>query len=1059
MSSAKAELVSGDENTQRGNWSNKMDFLLSCLGYAVGLGNVWRFPYLCYRNGGGAFLIPYLIMLAFAGLPLFFLEVSFGQYCSQGPITAWRACPAFRGVGYGMMVVSSYVAIYYNVIIMYAIYYLFSSFTSTLPWIGCNHSWNTPMCSEKYTDCIAGKGIIALNASCIQLDNMTATDLEFYNITPTFETYDLSIYRDPFEGMRKRATEEFWKEKVLVESDSMNEPGRVVWQLALCLLLAWLIVFFCLVRGIKSSGKVVYFTATFPYLVLFILLIRGATLPGHLDGIKFFIVPKFDRLSDPQVWLDAAVQIFYSLSAAWGGLLTLASYNKFHNNCFFDSMFVAIANCCTSVFAGFVIFSIIGYMANQLGKPVEEVVDQGFGLAFIAYPEAVASLPGAPFWAILFFFMLLTLGLDSQFAIMETIVTSICDEFPYLHKKKTYVLGIACGVGYFLGFSCITEAGPYWVSMMDSYGASFALLMFALCESIAISWIYGLKRFMNDIRTMVGNKIVDHPLFIWWGINWCTITPALLAFIIVFNWMSWTEPTYNGDYPGWANGIGWCMIISSIMWIPIIWIYELFRGSGTVLERLQQMTSPRANWGPALQHHRDEAWAVHKSHNTTMGGLLKVDGIPLYADQSGLFARFIKDGNKPGFNGGYGNQPGNGSVDNIQFVDDEQDQGNPRSEGSVQFVYEPRSYNANVSQYADGSFEGSRDGLDLQKSERDAPSIDNMMYYNYQGSRSPSHHESRDNLDHVTAYPASRGSKTPSYQGSQDMINGGYSLAHRLPPDSGPSSHYGSRDYIPKDPPTSHPPPRRTGPPSRHGSRDVLNKDSVASFPPPPGSYYGSDSSLNQDDPPVYPGPRGSNPPSLHGSRDVLNHNYQKPLSSGPPSRHGSRDVLNQNYQKPLSSGPPSRHGSRDVLNQNHQKPLSSGPPSRHGSRDVLNQQPLGSGPPSRHGSRDILNHYPSSNLALRGSGPPSLRSSHDQINLDYMPRNASLSSRQSSVEHVNAGFEASPMVRRPPANQLPSSKKEKDKKGRWSVKKSKKAGRLPPQFDSPMELDFESDC
>ncbi|XP_033103090.1 sodium- and chloride-dependent taurine transporter-like [Anneissia japonica] len=81
----------------------------------------------------------------------------------------------------------------------------------------------------------------------------------------------------------------------------MNEPGRVVWQLALCLLLAWLIVFFCLVRGIKSSGKVVYFTATFPYLVLFILLIRGATLPGHLDGIKFFIVPKFDRLSDPQV--------------------------------------------------------------------------------------------------------------------------------------------------------------------------------------------------------------------------------------------------------------------------------------------------------------------------------------------------------------------------------------------------------------------------------------------------------------------------------------------------------------------------------------------------------------------------------------------------------------------------------------------------------------------------------------------------------------------------------------------------------------------------------------
>ncbi|XP_071479967.1 sodium- and chloride-dependent glycine transporter 1-like [Diadema antillarum] len=144
----------GDENTERGNWGNKLDFILSCVGYAVGLGNVWRFPYLAYENGGGAFLIPYVVMLTFAGLPLFFMEVSFGQYCSQGPITCWRAIPMLRGVGYGMVLTSAYVGIYYNVIIMYTIYYMFASFTSKLPWTSCTSSWNTDYCSTLYTDCI-----------------------------------------------------------------------------------------------------------------------------------------------------------------------------------------------------------------------------------------------------------------------------------------------------------------------------------------------------------------------------------------------------------------------------------------------------------------------------------------------------------------------------------------------------------------------------------------------------------------------------------------------------------------------------------------------------------------------------------------------------------------------------------------------------------------------------------------------------------------------------------------------------------------------------------------
>ncbi|KAJ9585513.1 hypothetical protein L9F63_002714, partial [Diploptera punctata] len=129
-------------------WEKKVEFLLAVIGFAVDLGNVWRFPYICYQNGGGAFLIPYCIMLVFGGLPLFYMELALGQFHRCGCLTIWkRICPALKGIGYAICLMDIYMGMYYNTIIGWAVYYLVASFRSELPWVSCNNTWNTEYCT------------------------------------------------------------------------------------------------------------------------------------------------------------------------------------------------------------------------------------------------------------------------------------------------------------------------------------------------------------------------------------------------------------------------------------------------------------------------------------------------------------------------------------------------------------------------------------------------------------------------------------------------------------------------------------------------------------------------------------------------------------------------------------------------------------------------------------------------------------------------------------------------------------------------------------------------
>uniref|UniRef100_A0A8C1NU04 Transporter n=1 Tax=Cyprinus carpio TaxID=7962 RepID=A0A8C1NU04_CYPCA len=522
---------------QREKWASKLDFVLSVAGGFVGLGNVWRFPYLCYKNGGGAFLIPYFIFLFGGGLPVFFLEVALGQFTSEGGITCWgKLCPIFTGIGYASIVIVSLLNIYYIVILAWGLYYLLQCFQHELPWARCRHSWNTANCVE---DTVRKNKSLWLSANVTSLTNLTSP------------------------------VTEFWERNVLSISSGIDEVGGLKWELALCLLAVWIICFFCIWKGVKSTGKVVYFTATFPFLMLI-----------------FYLYPNLTRLKDPEVWIDAGTQIFFSYAICLGAMTSLGSYNKYKYNCYRDCMLLGCLNSGTSFVSGFAIFSVLGFMAQEQGVAIADVAESGPGLAFIAYPKAVTMMPLPTVWAILFFIMLLLLGLDSQFVEVEGQITSLVDLYPSLLRKgyrREIFIAVICVISYLLGLTMVTKGGMYVFQLFDYYAASgVCLLWVAFFECVAVAWVYGADNFYDAIEDMIGYRPNG-----WMKWSWMLITPVLCVGCFVFSLVKYKPLTYNKfyEYPDWSIGLGWALALASMICIPMMVVIKIIQSDGSLIEK------------------------------------------------------------------------------------------------------------------------------------------------------------------------------------------------------------------------------------------------------------------------------------------------------------------------------------------------------------------------------------------------------------------------------------------------------------------------------------------
>ncbi|XP_055685586.1 sodium-dependent nutrient amino acid transporter 1-like isoform X2 [Lutzomyia longipalpis] len=545
----ESEAQEGAEN--RATWGNSIEFLMSCISMSVGLGNIWRFPFIAYENGGGAFLIPYIIVLIIVGKPMYYMEMILGQFTSRSSVKIWAVSPIFKGIGIGQMVGTCSVISYYCSMIGLTLNYLFSSFQSELPWSRCREEWGE--------NCVDSKP----NPNQTNIENGVSSS-EFY----------------------------FMKEVLKAKEQIDDGIGVPDWKMTLWLLLAWVLVFIIISRGVKSSGKAAYFLAIFPYVVMIILLIRACTLEGAGEGILFFIKPQFSELLNPKVWKEAVVQCFFSLATGMGPIIMFASYNNFHHNVYRDAMIVTTLDTFTSLLGGITMFAILGNLAHNLNVDITQVVKVGSGLAFISYPDAISKFDWVPqLFSVLFFFMLFVLGMGSVVALVSAVVTVLRDQFPKVVYWQMAL--IVCSAMFLAGLIYTTPGGQWMLDLVDHYGGTFLIFALAVVELVAIFWVYGLADFILDTQFMC-----KRYLGIYWRYCWSFVTPVFMMAIFVY-YMATLKPLTFGDshYPEAAHVAGWILFGIGLLQLPL-WASYAIGCRGSFMDNVRKSARPTEEWGP-----------------------------------------------------------------------------------------------------------------------------------------------------------------------------------------------------------------------------------------------------------------------------------------------------------------------------------------------------------------------------------------------------------------------------------------------------------------------------
>lgn len=567
-------------------YANQLELILTLVSYAVGLGNLWRFPYLVYENGGGTFLIPYLCALLTLGIPIFMLELGLGQMTRQGTVNMWirLGLPKLRGAGIVATWVTFLAAIYYLVIVAWAVFYVGSVLGSIFEgWTPLGWEDTSPTflanggCQEPLIICETGAAELP---DLFQANGLYNQAYQQHFWCPETGGLPQSVDEIP-DGYRQvnapvspivcpgQAAIHYWNEEALQKSDSVTNLEGINLKMLLCHTITWIVIYLIVFKGVAVSGKLSYVTATLPYFCLICFFVASLTLENYQAGLNFYITPDWNKLWDVTVWQKAATQIFFSVGIGWGTIVAFGSYGAVTNDYVGHVTKVALINCGTSIFAGFVIFNILGFLANEMSEvnpcfksddiaALEGIGLQGSGLAFVAFPIAISRMGGKYFWAILFFIMLFTLGVGSGFGYIESITTVMFDSGMLRGDRPRWqVAGGVCIVCWLLGLLFVTNAGDYWVKLFDSYSTVVATFVVCFIECAGMMWVNRTNYKAFQAKTLK-NTQRDLPWVM--GILWGFISPLFMVALLILSIGAFDLTGLGGTdaaFPDWVLYLGW----------------------------------------------------------------------------------------------------------------------------------------------------------------------------------------------------------------------------------------------------------------------------------------------------------------------------------------------------------------------------------------------------------------------------------------------------------------------------------------------------------------------